>query len=83
MSNIKRYLKLVYEPTGDNIEIKLARMQLTDPINLRYTILEQGENLTALADKYFTYNERYQQYTTGNFKIVGTDSYFSFLGFKH
>ena len=82
MANIKRYLKLVYEPTGDNIEIKLARIQLTDPINLRYTILEQGDNLTALADKYFTYNESYQQYTTGNFKIVGTNNYFSFLGFK-
>lgn len=82
MANIKRYLKLVYEPTGDNIEIKLARIQLTDPVEHRFTILEQGENLTALADKYFTYSEAYKQYTTGNFKIVGTNNYFSFLGYK-
>lgn len=78
MAKVTRFLKLRVPSTGEILSIKMAKIKLISPLLNQYTILEKGDNLNPIIEKYgVDTDENYK--ITENFEIVGTKNILGFV----
>ena len=75
MPKITRYLKLKNPDTGTIFSIKLTSVKI-DPVNQRFQIIEKGENLNDIIEKYNKSTSETSLYTP-LFQILGTKTEFA------